>query len=143
MAACSGLAPVESPAGSRRVSRSAVSSAIAASSIMPGPISTVSQREARSASALPNSGAMPPSADPGQQGAARHRHAAGDNQNPAAGFLVAVAIRLGQGHAAQQLGGDGNFFDAIHGRVSYRAATAASGSAVTGAPASSSGATTL
>ena len=58
------------------------------------------------------------------------------NENPSPLVLVAVGARLRERHAPQELG--------RHRRCgAHRTATRASGSAVTGAPASSSGATKL
>ena len=74
-----------------------------------------------------------------QQGGARHLRAAGDHQRRAALFLVGVAVGLGQRPGAQQprIDLDGR---ADLGHHDFGAA-GRSGAAVTGAPASRSGAT--
>ena len=77
----------------------------------------------------------------GEQGGARHLDAAADDEHAPALVLVAVLAGSRQRHAAQELGRDRR--RATELLAAHRVATMASGSEVTGAPASSSGATKL
>jgi hypothetical protein len=76
------------------------------------------------------------SRDTGEEGGARNLWAPGYYKHAAALVLVAVIARAWQRPPVQEFGRD-------RGRWAHRAATAASGFAVTGAPACWSGATKL
>ena len=81
--------------------------------------------------------AGPKRADAAKQRRARHLHAARHHQHPAAPVLVLALLVPGERHGAQQLRRD------RRRTAAHRAPTETSGSAVTGAPSSSSGAAKL